>query len=933
VPDLFKRDLLEITAEDPFMEMYRGTFLIDRIGNGKCYYYGYDSSPAEVDSSVDSSNFCDDQFFVRHLVADTGNPVVVLDIPEDVKADASAITISASVRDDASGLDSIMLVVNGETVAEEVGPATNLSLEYMFTAGEAKAENEIKVVAIDRAGNRYIERKVLKVQEVDAPTITEASMTPEGVDVNDATPNIAVAYSDASGIDPESVTLTLNGAVVTDAVVGPSMVSYTPTEPLKAGVDYTVRVALKDVTGAVTETEWTFRLEEEEPSITDTMPSGVDETGMPVISAKFSDAGTGINKSSVKLTVDGKAVDAEVTGSSVAFRTAEVLSAGEHTAKLTVADVGGTVAEHTWKFTVEETAPAISDVEPTGTISDDMPVLSARYTDSGTGVDIDTVALSLNGEVVQAEVTGSQVSYGVQEPLKAGVAYTVSVTVADKAGNVGSVSRTFRLESTGPSISDTSPTGIVQRVDVAVSANYSDAGSGIDQSTALMKLDGAAVPATPSASGISYQATGLAAGDHTVHVEVSDRFGNTSQRSWSFTVEQTPPTIASVEPDGQVDTATPTLSASYSDAGSGIDKSSVVFSLNGQVLPVTPTESKVSYKVLTPLEVGVTYKVAVQVADKAGNIASADSTFSLETDPPEISRTEPDGEVSEDDAAKGFIISAELSDDGSGVDPASVVMWVDGDEVDADATVESVQFMARGMAYGEHTVRVVVADMLGNIADDTWNFSVADTTKPTVTVISPKADSVVGVTPLIKISYADEGSGVDLTSISVKVDNEPVMATAMAPAKPSGAKVVSAGEASYEVKLGYGAHTLTVEVKDVAGNMAEAEVSFTVEGVALKLVKPRNYPNPFHGSSTTIAFGLSQASDVTIRIYDFSARLVTTVADGVHTPAAERVDSFTWDGTTANGDLLASGVYFCQILAKTDSETKSEIVKIALMRD
>jgi hypothetical protein len=257
-------------------------------------------------------------------------------------------------------------------------------------------------------------------------------------------------------------------------------------------------------------------------------------------------------------------------------------------------------------------------------------------------------------------------------------------------------------------------------------------------------------------------------------------------------------------------------------------------------------------------------------------------------------------------------------------------MWINGEAVDADASTESVQYTATGLNYGDYNVRLVVADMLGNSTDESWSFSVDDSTPPTVTVISPKQDAVVGVRPVIKISYADEGSGVDLTSISVKVDDKPVTVTAMAPAK-SAAKVVSAGEASYEIELGYGSHTLTVEVSDVAGNKAEpVVVNFVVEGASLALVKPHNYPNPVR-SDTKITFGLSQSADVTIRIYDFTATLVATIADEDSMQADDQVE-IPWDGTTTGGDRLANGVYFCQILAQTNSETKSEIVKIAIVK-
>jgi hypothetical protein len=260
-------------------------------------------------------------------------------------------------------------------------------------------------------------------------------------------------------------------------------------------------------------------------------------------------------------------------------------------------------------------------------------------------------------------------------------------------------------------------------------------------------------------------------------------------------------------------------------------------------------------------------------------------------------------------------------------------MWVDGGIVGVTATAQSASYIAKGLGYGEHTVRLVVADMLGNTADSSWKFSVDDKTPPTVTVVSPKQDSVVGVRPVIKISYADEGSGVDLTSISVKVDGNPVVATASAPAKAAESKAVSAGEASYEVKLGYGSHTLAVSVKDVAGNEANAEVKFMVEGDVLEFVKAHNYPNPFAGDSTAIVFGLSKRSQISIKIYDFTATLVATLAEDEYRDASDKVE-FKWDGTTdaGGGQQLANGIYFCQIVAKTDGETKSEIVKIALVR-
>lgn len=69
----------------------------------------------------------------------------------------------------------------------------------------------------------------------------------------------------------------------------------------------------------------------------------------------------------------------------------------------------------------------------------------------------------------------------------------------------------------------------------------------------------------------------------------------------------------------------------------------------------------------------------------------------------------------------------------------------------------------------------------------------------------------------------------------------------------------------------------------------------------------RNYPNPFN-SSTEIKFSLREDSKVTIRVYDVSGRLVTTLVDRVLKAAPDH--PVTWKGLNSNGSNVASGVYF-----------------------
>lgn len=83
--------------------------------------------------------------------------------------------------------------------------------------------------------------------------------------------------------------------------------------------------------------------------------------------------------------------------------------------------------------------------------------------------------------------------------------------------------------SSGASITDNRPT---------IRANYADAVSGINKATATLRLDGDDVTtsATVTTSRISYTASGLSTGTHSVTVRVSDKAGNEATRSWSFKV-------------------------------------------------------------------------------------------------------------------------------------------------------------------------------------------------------------------------------------------------------------------------------------------------------------------------------------------------------------------------------------------------------------
>lgn len=86
----------------------------------------------------------------------------------------------------------------------------------------------------------------------------------------------------------------------------------------------------------------------------------------------------------------------------------------------------------------------------------------------------------------------------------------------------------------------------------------------------------------------------------------------------------------------------------------------------------------------------------------------------------------------------------------------------------------------------------------------------------------------------------------------------------------------------------------------------------------------QNYPNPFN-PSTMIKFGLPTESNVKITIFDVDGRLLNTIVDGKYAAGEHQV---TWNGSDADGNLVATGVY----LYRLDTDEYNQTRKMLLMK-
>ncbi len=85
-----------------------------------------------------------------------------------------------------------------------------------------------------------------------------------------------------------------------------------------------------------------------------------------------------------------------------------------------------------------------------------------------------------------------------------------------------------------------------------------------------------------------------------------------------------------------------------------------------------------------------------------------------------------------------------------------------------------------------------------------------------------------------------------------------------------------------------------------------------------RIAQAFNQPNPFN-PSTRIGYNLTEASSVSIAIYDLQGRLIHNYMQGYQPVGLYAV---VWDGTLASGQPAPSGVYFYRITAGNEVTTQ-----------
>jgi len=119
-----------------------------------------------------------------------------------------------------------------------------------------------------------------------------------------------------------------------------------------------------------------------------------------------------------------------------------------------------------------------------------------------------------------------------------------------------------------------------------------------------------------------------------------------------------------------------------------------------------------------------------------------------------------------------------------------------------------------------------------------------------------------------------------------------------------------------------------VTATDFSGNEGKPAIATNASGVGgtpqSYVLSVSNYPNPFN-PRTTVRYTVPSRGHVTVAVYDVHGAYVVRLFDGERTAGAYSIE---WDGRSADGAPVASGLYFARIEEDNVVRTK----KMALLK-
>ncbi|EAA1042883.1 Ig-like domain repeat protein [Salmonella enterica subsp. enterica] len=800
----------------------------------------------------------------------------------------------------------------------------------------------LRVEATDEAGNIANKDLVFNIDtNIQVPTIALDAGQDTGANTADNITNISRPTFTIGNVDPDviKVVVTIDGHDYNATKVGAGW-QFTPGNAIPDG-SYNITVTVEDKAGNTATSkplpvviDTTAEIESV-TLVTDSGDSDVDNI-TKVDKPQFSIV-TADDITHVRVKIDNAANWIELTKGGDGrwiFNVGSALPDGQHTLLVDVTDIAGNVAQETLQFTIDTTLrePTIV-LDPTHDTGDDTndnltrinkPVFIIGNVDN----DVSHIVVHIDGRDYTIENTGGNLTFTPDQPLSDGQ-HTISVTVTDIAGNT-KTSAELKIEIDTQvqidSVTLTTDSGVNDHDNVTNATRPSfEIATPDDVTSVLVSFDGVNwTPVSKNAAG-QWQFTAgsaLSDGHYTLHVQATDRAGNTANSTLGFTVDTQIDGLSVVmlddagkdSTDGITNITSPRFEISAREP-----LQSVTVILNGKSSTLTQgAGNKWLFTPDTPLVDG-TYKIEIVAEDIAGNKISKEVSFTIDTvvSDPRIDLLDADdtGESAVDNITSvtkpRFVIGNVPAD----ID--TVVIRINGVSYPVTANGNNLWEFQVPVALndGVYEAVVVFRDIAGNTSETKLPFTIDTTTsvsvrmEPASDTGSSNSDNLTNKQNPKFEGTAEPNAKLVITIVDDKSGREVLKHT-----------ITVGADGNWSVTpniLPDGMYTINVVATDVAGNTAQTQERFTIDTVTIdptiRLSDP-SIDDQYEATSLRPEFkGLAEA---------FSTIMIQW--DGKVVGSANANANGEWSWTPPS--VLAPGSYVVSIVAKDKAGNESSQV-------
>ncbi len=800
----------------------------------------------------------------------------------------------------------------------------------------------LRVEATDEAGNIANKDLVFNIDtNIQVPTIALDAGQDTGANTADNITNISRPTFTIGNVDPDviKVVVTIDGHDYNATKVGAGW-QFTPGNAIPDG-SYNITVTVEDKAGNTATSkplpvviDTTAEIESV-TLVTDSGDSDVDNI-TKVDKPQFSIV-TADDITHVRVKIDNAANWIELTKGGDGrwiFNVGSALPDGIHTLLVDVTDIAGNVAQETLQFTIDTTLrePTIV-LDPTHDTGDDTndnltrinkPVFIIGNVDN----DVSHIVVHIDGRDYTIENTGGNLTFTPDQPLSDGQ-HTISVTVTDIAGNT-KTSAELQIEIDTQvqidSVTLTTDSGVNDHDNVTNATRPSfEIATPDDVTSVLVSFDGVNwTPISKNAAGQWEFTAGSALpdGHYTLHVQATDRAGNTANSTLGFTVDTQIDGLSVVmlddagkdSTDGITNITSPRFEISAREP-----LQSVTVILNGKSSTLTQgAGNKWLFTPDTPLVDG-TYKIEIVAEDIAGNKISKEVSFTIDTivSDPRIDLLDADdtGESAVDNITSvtkpRFVIGNVPAD----ID--TVVIRINGVSYPVTANGNNLWEFQVPVALndGVYEAVVVFRDIAGNTSETKLPFTIDTTTsvsvrmEPASDTGSSNSDNLTNKQNPKFEGTAEPNAKLVITIVDDKSGREVLKHT-----------ITVGADGNWSVTpniLPDGMYTINVVATDVAGNTAQTQERFTIDTVTIdptiRLSDP-SIDDQYEATSLRPEFkGLAEA---------FSTIMIQW--DGKVVGSANANANGEWSWTPPS--VLAPGSYVVSIVAKDKAGNESSQV-------